>query len=184
MVPLKNSKVLTNVNVDHPDSKFQMSLKKNLHVITNKVTQWLGQAPFTAPSSSRLADFIAQSYEQGCLLIRDGQDLLRIHPSGEIERVEGWFDDLSVADVGKLIPEHLEQIRALIEGGRGNNLQVAQAQVGQEQVQTDAGPSTPVPELGADAIVAKVAEVSGNATVLRNGSILQLRFGDAIYLGM
>jgi hypothetical protein len=160
-----------------------MSLKKNLHVITNKVTQWLGQAPFTAPSSGRLADFIAESYEQGCLLIRDGQDLLRIHPSGEIERVEGWFDDLNVADFGKLIPEHLEQIRALIEGGRGNNLQVAQAQVGQEQVQSDAGPSTPVPELGADAIVAKVAEVTGNATVLRNGSILQLRFGDAIYLG-
>jgi hypothetical protein len=117
------------------------------------------------------------------LVFQQGSDLVRINADGQTERIDGFFGSLGgFAELELLFPEQLAQLKARMDGARASeSFQLAQAQPLDSDVQTDSGQATPIPK--ADALVAKVAEVSGTATVVRNGTVLQLNFGDAIYIG-
>ena len=123
-----------------------------------------------------LVQFVRSLVESGEKLYRQGTDLIRLLPNGEVIRVEGFFGlaDLSAAEDVALDAT----LSWLLSESQISNqaVQVAQANTaaGADPLQV-VTPNT--------SMIAKVAEVVGTVGVVRDGSFIQLSTGDAIYLG-
>ena len=140
---------------------------KNLTV--DAIAQWLGQGKNDSDDLQSVLDLLVSSQEMGCQLVRDGHDVLRVFPDGRIERIEGLLEGLDLSQLEQHFPAQWAQLQALFNGLRdpGASFQLAQAQDLNAVSQTDSASEIAPPK--ADNLVARVAEISGSATVVRNG---------------
>lgn len=160
-----------------------MPLKTIKNLTVDAIARWSGQGNKNSDGLQSVLDLLVSSQEMGCQLVRDGQDVIRIYPDGRVERVEGLLEGLDLVQLEQQFPAHLAQLQALLNGQHEPEalFQLAQAEVTGPVSAADTPSETPAPSV--DKLVARVAEISGSATVVRNGLVIQLNFGDAIYVG-
>lgn len=128
--------------------------------------------------ASDVSHYIRSLVESGDKIFRQGHDLVRLTPAGDVIRVEGFFD---LAD--QLTSENVEldaTLSWLLAQSQFPAGQKVLAQANSAAV-TDAADDALV--LSNDKLIAKVAEVVGSVAVIRNGTVVQLTTGDGIYLG-
>ncbi len=180
---LKYLEVLTNRMIRQSLSAASMLFKTIKNLTVDAIARWSGQGNKHSDGLQSVLNILVTSQEMGCQLVRDGQDLLRIYPDGRVERVEGLLEGLDLAQLEQQFPAQLAQLQAWIAGLREpeNAFQLAQAEVNDPVNPPNTPSETPAPS--ADKLVARVAEISGSATVVRNGLVIQLNFGDPIYVG-
>ncbi|MEY4440334.1 MAG: hypothetical protein RIQ36_1798, partial [Pseudomonadota bacterium] len=180
---LKNLELLTNPMIRQSLNAASMPLKTIKNLTIDAIARWSGQGNKNTDGLQSVLDILLSSQEMGCQLVRDGQDVIRIYPDGRVERVEGLLEGLDLVQFEQQFPAQLAQLQALITGLHEPeaSFQLAQAEVNSPAIASDIPSETPAPSV--DKLVARVAEISGSATVVRNGLVIQLNFGDAIYVG-
>ena len=118
--------------------------------------------------------------DAGDLLIRVGQDLVRLKPNSEMETIEGFFNQIDSIDQFALSEEDIQTWRAaLAKVSGGNGIELAQA----ESQSTDGTVSDASNAAQESTVIAKVSGISGTAQVIRQGLLMTLSVGDPIYLG-
>ncbi|MFY8178244.1 MAG: hypothetical protein ACOVKR_02475, partial [Limnohabitans sp.] len=146
------------------------------------LTRLLSAKRSTALSIQKKTQFIASCLDAGDILVRVGSDLVRLKPNGEMETVEGFFDQSGWVEASQLPDEVTQAWRAALGRVISGNVEVAQAATPVETT-TDVNPvdlSNPSPE---STVIAKVTSISGSAQVIRQGVLMTLSVGDSVYLG-
>jgi len=153
------------------------------------LTKLLSPKRHAALTIQKKTDFIQSCVDAGDVLVRVGADLVRLKANGEMETVEGFFDQAGLIDDYALTDEQVLRWRGALGLVISGGVEVAQAQTSSQtpsattSVSSDAGTSdTAAPSLE-NTVVAKVAGISGSAQVIRQGVLTTLSVGDAIYLG-
>ena len=130
--------------------------------------------------ASRVSHPIQEWLDAGDHVLQLGRDLLRVKPNGDMERIEGFFNDAGEFTDTSLPAEVMAQLRlALNDVGEGA-FKVAQAAT---NTATDASSTSDATTIPLDVPIAKVAQASGSVLVIRNGLPVSLTVGDNIYLG-
>ena len=149
------------------------------------LTKLLSPKRHAALTIQKKTDFIQSCVDAGDVLVRVGADLVRLKANGEMETVEGFFDQAGLVDDYALTHEQVLRWRGALGLVISGGVEVAQAQTpsASTAVSSDAGTSDAAAPSLESTVVAKVAGISGSAQVIRQGVLTTLSVGDPIYLG-
>ncbi|MFY8055003.1 MAG: hypothetical protein ACOVNN_06505, partial [Limnohabitans sp.] len=157
------------------------------------LTKLLSPKRHAALTIQKKTDFIQSCVDAGDVLVRVGADLVRLKANGEMETIEGFFDQAGLLDQYALTDEQVLRWRSALGMVISGGVEVAQAQVPSQTVtdaqspssavSSDAGTSDAAAPSLENTVVAKVTGISGSAQVIRQGVLTTLSVGDAIYLG-
>ena len=179
-------------------------MKKNSNKIINSAVEKSQSAVAQLVSHAQLLEAWVANGER---IFQVGRDLVRVKADGQIETIEGFFDVSEMLALNDLPAEVLAQWQAAMGQVEHTGRLVAQA-AGETATATDAGAGNVGSNAGAGAAanpegnaagaapaatdaaaapvgvpIAKVAEASGGAQIMRNGAVLSLSVGDDVYLG-
>jgi hypothetical protein len=124
--------------------------------------------------------FIESCVDAGDMLVRVGADLVRLKANGEMETIEGFFDQAGSVEQFALTDAETLNWRAALAKVVSGGTEIAQAQT--ESTSTDVAAADPsIPSLEGT-VIAKVSSISGSAQVIRQGILMTLSVGDPVYL--